>query len=177
MEQIATVDWVIIGVVLISTAISIVRGFVKEALSLVTLVVAIFVSRMFGAQASSLLVGLIDVPSLRLVAAYAMLFFATMITGGIVNYLIVQVVRMEGLSGTDRVFGMVFGFARGALVVIIAVALMSRLPFREDPWWQASMLIPHIQVSADWLQVIVMENVDEITGSVKDQVMESSESI
>ena len=142
MEEIAAVDWAIIIVVLVSTLISIMRGFVKEALSLATLIAAILIARVFGPQVADMLVDFISVPSLRLAAAYGGLYLATMIIGGMINYLIYQIVSISGLSSINRILGMGFGFVRGGLIVVVAVAIMARMPISEDSWWQSSRLIP-----------------------------------
>lgn len=46
------VDWAILGIVAISALISLKRGFVKEALSLTTWIIAGVVAWMFGAGLS-----------------------------------------------------------------------------------------------------------------------------
>ena len=46
----ATIDWVIVGVLGVSTLISIRRGFVKEALSLITWIAAVLIARLFAGQ-------------------------------------------------------------------------------------------------------------------------------
>jgi len=166
VSSIVVVDWGILAVITISTLISIQRGFVKEALSLLTLVAAMIISRLFGSQVSTLLVDVIEVASLRNVAAYIGLFFTTLIVGGLINRLVVQVIRMAGLSGTDRFLGMLFGCARGVLVTVVAVAVLARLGVAEDAWWQQSMLIPHFVALGDWLQMIGWESANELMQQV-----------
>jgi uncharacterized membrane protein required for colicin V production len=55
-----------------------------------------------------------------------------------INYLIGELIRVTGLSGTDRFLGMAFGAARGALLVVVAVGLLSLGPVQQDGWWQES---------------------------------------
>ena len=138
------VDWIIIALVLLSTVLSIRRGFVKEALSLVTWVLAFIIARLFGAQLSALLVDYIDSASMRLVVAFALLFVATLIVGAMINHLIGEFVRLTGLTGTDRMFGMVFGLARGLLILLAGVSLIRLTPLTGDGWWQESTLIPEV---------------------------------
>ena len=83
-----TVDWIILGVLGVSMFISFRRGFVKEALSLATWVASIVIARLFASQVSTLLVPYIDVPSLRLGAAYMLLVVGTLIVGAMVNHLV-----------------------------------------------------------------------------------------
>ncbi|MFT5889515.1 MAG: membrane protein required for colicin V production, partial [Zhongshania sp.] len=103
------VDWLIVGVVVMSALISLIRGFVKEALSLLSWTVAFFVSIAFHPQAMSLLENLVDKVYLREILAYVLLFGATLLAGSLLTHFIAVVVKRTGLSGTDRLLGMVFG--------------------------------------------------------------------
>ena len=150
------VDWVIIGTIVVSALISLTRGFVKEALSLLTWVIAGLVAWMFGGAFADLLTGYIETPSLRVIVACGILFVLTLILGGLLNYLIGQLVVATGLSGTDRFLGMVFGAARGVLLVVVAAGLLSLAPVEADDWWRQSQLIPHFLLVADWSKDFIL---------------------
>lgn len=139
-----TIDWIMIGLVALSTLISLKRGFVKEALSLATWIVAFIIARLFGGQLAGFLSPWIELPSMQLVAAFALLFVGTLIVGAMINYLVGELVKMTGLSGTDRIFGMVFGFTRGMVVLLVAVGMIRLTPLTEDEWWQNSRLVPEL---------------------------------
>ncbi|MDC6625715.1 CvpA family protein, partial [Leclercia adecarboxylata] len=119
------VDWAIVAIVAISALISLSRGFVKEALSLLTWIIAGVVAWMFGGSLSVYLAGYIETPSARVIAGCAIMFIATLLVGAMVNYLIGELIRVTGIEGTDRFLGMAFGAARGALLVVVAVGLLS----------------------------------------------------
>ncbi|MDA0977676.1 MAG: CvpA family protein [Proteobacteria bacterium] len=141
----AIVDWIIIGVLAISMLISFRRGFVKEALSLVTWFAAVIVARVFGSELAVLLEPHIATSSIRFASAYAMLFIGTLIAGGMVNFMVGEFIKMTGLTGTDRFLGMFFGLARGGILVMIAVAILHyAAPVEQDGWYQQSVLIPEI---------------------------------
>ncbi len=144
-------DIVILAIIAISALISLWRGFFKEALSLATWVAAIWVALAFSRELSALLVNWIDVPSARSAVAMAILFLLVLIIGGIVNYLIGQLVKKTGLQGTDRMLGTVFGAVRGALIVSVLVLAGGMTLLPQDPWWQASELMPHFEQLALWL--------------------------
>ena len=150
------VDWAIIAIVAVSSLVSLTRGFVKEALSLVTWIIAGVIAWMFGGALSQHLVGYIATPSLQVIAACAILFVATLLVGALVNFLIGELVRVTGLSGTDRVLGMVFGAARGGLLVVLLVGLLSLAPVQQDAWWQQSTLLPHFLIVADWSKNLIL---------------------
>ncbi|WP_075187997.1 CvpA family protein [Teredinibacter haidensis] len=151
-------DWVIIAIMVVSSLISLKRGFVKEALSMANWVLAFIVAMTFGDQLSALLVDQITTPSVRDMAAFAILFAATLIVGAMVNYLIGELVRMTGLSGTDRLFGMMFGMVRGFIVVMAILLLIPAIiPIDKDAWWNDSLLIPHLMEFESWCRTAARE--------------------
>jgi len=143
-------DWLILAVIGISALISLKRGFVKEALSLATWLAAFVVARTFSFSFATLLVDYIDTYSLRLGAAFFLLFVLTLLVGALINYLITSLVKITGLTGTDRLLGMAFGLARGALLIIVCVALLKVTPVAEDAWWRESYLIPRFLLLEEW---------------------------
>lgn len=149
------VDWVILGIFGLSSLIGLIRGLVKEAMSLVVWALALFVASHFKAQAAVLLEQYIQTPSLREMTAFGGLFVATLFIGALVNFVLSQIVKMTGLGGTDRVLGAVFGAARGFLVVMaIIIFLPPVIPIDKDNWWHQSSLIPEFQAFEDSARVI-----------------------
>lgn len=158
------IDYAIIGLILISSIIGLIRGFIREAFSLTLWVLAIWVGLTFSREFSVFLEGMIDYPSARIAAAFAVLFFVTLILGAMVNYLLGELVKRTGLTGSDRFAGMVFGIARGFVVVAIIIMLAGLTPLPEDSWWKESVLIPPFQSLAVWLHDHVPSG---LTGYVK----------
>ncbi|MGK0445271.1 MAG: membrane protein required for colicin V production [Bermanella sp.] len=149
------IDWVILAVVLISALISIKRGFVKEMLSLASWIAAFIIARIFSGHLDVLLVEWIETPSARYGAAFAILFAATLIVGAMINNLVGELVKVTGLAGTDRMFGIVFGVARGLILITAAVYGLQMTAFSADPWWKESALIPHFELMVSWSKNIL----------------------
>ncbi|UTW45860.1 CvpA family protein [bacterium SCSIO 12696] len=144
-------DWAIIAIVVLSALISLVRGFVREALSLAMWLIAVVVAVKFHQPLSEQFTNLIETPSLQLIVAWIVLLVGTLLVGMLVSFLIGQLVKATGLSGTDRLIGALFGVARGLLLVLVVLILAPKaLPVNEDPWWQQSKLIPHFLKFEQW---------------------------
>ena len=142
------VDYAILAIIGISALISVLRGFVREALSLIGWIIAFWVALTFTQPVADLLVDRITVPSVRLAAAFFALFMGCLLVVGIVNFLAGKLIESTGLSGTDRMLGVVFGVARGAVVVCILVLLAGLTAVPQDPWWQQSVLMKHFERAA-----------------------------
>ena len=150
MESLNVFDWILVGIIATSSVFGLLRGFVKELLSLASWVAAFFVARLFSFKLSNFMVDWIDQPQFRVIAAFAILFAVTLVVGALINNVFSRLVSATGLSGTDRLFGMVFGVVRGGLLVIIMVSLLSLTPVSNDQWWQSSLIIPHFILVDEW---------------------------
>ena len=148
----AWLDIVIIAVILLSAVISLARGFVREAFSLAIWVLAFWLSWSFFRDLEVPLRQWIGSPTARLGIAFGLLMIATLTLGGLVNYLIIQLVERTGMSGTDRLIGMVFGAARGVLLVAVLVLLAGLTPLPREGWWLESTLAGYFEEMAFWLR-------------------------
>lgn len=143
--DVAVLDIVIVAIIALSAVISLVRGFVKEAFSLAVWVLAFWISWSFFRDLEVPLRDWITSPTARLGIAFALLLIATLTVGGLVNYLIIQLVERTGMSGTDRLVGMVFGAARGVLLVAVLVLLAGLTPMPRETWWLESSLVSYFE--------------------------------
>jgi membrane protein required for colicin V production len=137
-------DWAIVAILTLSSLISLVRGFVKEAFSLVIWILALVAASVFSSRVEPFLEHSISTPSVRAMAAFGLIFIAVLLLGALLNYCVGLIVKATGLSGTDRLIGMLFGFARGLFIVInLLVYIPAYIPVKSDPWFQQSTLIPY----------------------------------
>jgi membrane protein required for colicin V production len=148
----AWIDIAIIALIALSAVLSLFRGFVKEALALASWLVALWVAMIFYENVASMLARWISDPSLQKIIAFSALFIAVLLLGAVVNYLAGKLVTKTGLAGTDRMLGVVFGMARGAVIVAILVLLAGLTPMPHDPWWHESHLLKYFQDFALWMR-------------------------
>jgi len=155
------VDYVIIGIIALSALIGLARGLVREVISLVVWIAALAAAWLFYEPLALELTPWISTPSIRIGVAVLMLVFGVLIAGAILGYLLTTLVDKTGLSGTDRLLGVVFGAARGAVLVALVVFLASLTPITQDPWWDQSQLLDQFKILADWMLEQVPPDVTE----------------
>tara|TARA_B110000503_G_scaffold107248_1_gene160245 strand:+ start:757 stop:1251 length:495 start_codon:yes stop_codon:yes gene_type:complete len=148
-------DWIILGLISISAIISAVRGVVKEVVSLFVWVLAAVIASIFHDDLAVLMVNLIDTSFLRTLVAWIALFIVCLLTGSIVNYLLGKLVQVSGLSGTDRLLGIVFGIARALTIIMVFLIITPKVfPAAHAQWWIESTFIPYLIPYQDWAQKI-----------------------
>ena len=143
-------DWIIIAVLALSTLMSLRRGFVREALSLGTWIAAFVIARQFHEPMFQLLEAQITDVLMRSIAAFAVLFSGTLLLGATLSFLLGALINATGVSSTDRLLGMVFGFARGALIVTVVIGLLNLTPLINDSWYTDASLTSHFETVAQW---------------------------
>ncbi len=142
------IDYAIMAVLGLSCLVSLIRGFVREALSLVTWGCAFYVASHYYADLSVWFTGFED-ERVRNGIAIAALFIVTLIVGAIVNYVIGQLVEKTGLSGTDRVLGICFGATWGADHRRYPVLPDTFTGMAKSDDWHQSQFIPYFTPSSD----------------------------
>jgi len=153
------VDFGIITIIAVLLVLGLIWGFVKIAIALGTWIAASTISFGFAPNLASSLLMTIDSPPMRLAAAMGILFILTLMVGALVSFVVRQFVSKTGLSGLDRVLGMVIGLSLGLLVVIgmVFVAGLTNAPSYD--WWQSSLLIERFESLAMWLQGYLPDDV------------------
>lgn len=137
-------DLAILAITLLSAVVGVYRGFIRETLSLISWILAIWAAFSFSEPASVHFEPYMESPQLRLVAAFAAIFIFTLLVLSLLSYLLHRVLAVSGIAGTDRVLGGLFGIVR-AVVLVSVVLLVARLPgYPQQPWWQQSLLIKQL---------------------------------
>lgn len=154
------VDIAIFLAIAISIAVGIFRGFVKEAISIVTLLVAIWAAMNLGANVGTLSDDWLDSNGLQLWFGRILVFVVVLALGGLLGWGFSRLMRLSVLNGTDRALGGLFGFCRGAMLVGVFIIGGQLASFDNDAWWRQSRLIPYGAFVADWIRIMAPKGMD-----------------
>lgn len=165
-----TLDWVVTAVIAISALLSVIRGFVREAGSIISWLAAFLLSGKFYGTLAPWLTFSADALT-RNVLAMIIIFITALLGVGMLSSFICGQLSRAGLSGIDRLLGVAFGAARGVLIVCAVLALL-RIGFRwhllgfiqDSPWWTQSVLVPEMQRLVDWFFVYFGSMSTAVTG-------------
>lgn len=127
-------DYAVIFVVGLSSVLGLLRGAIREVLALLGWVVAFFVARQYGAAFSSMLTNLVTNDSLRLLLSFTLLFVTVLLLMALLRMTVTELVKKIGLGSADKILGLLFGVARGGLIMLVLVlaAGMTALPQQAD---------------------------------------------
>lgn len=169
VEAINWVDVILGGAVIVSALVGIARGLIKEVLSLLTWLIAIWVAWKFSDLVAAKYVrGFIDDPTISYLAAFGALFLVTLFALGLFNMLVSSFLASSGLGGIDRMLGMIFGLLRGLIIAAVLVFVAKFVPpVSEMPMWQASKLQPTFSAMAEWGIARLPDNVRALLDQAK----------
>ncbi len=163
MAEITWIDIIIVVIFLISTTIALLRGFVREAVSIATWVAAIWLAVTQSEQVSFLLPEAIDSASfsfgekeygtnIRVGIAFVLIMVGMLVFGALINFVLSQIMKAQILKGVDRMLGMLFGLLRASVIttiLVITASAFTTLP--QTSTWQASRLIKPFEQTAAWV--------------------------
>lgn len=151
-QAISHTNWVdcgILSLIGVSVLVSFWRGFIRETMSLIIWIAAITLAVYFFVPLSELLFSRISIIALRVMLSFVLILLSVLITGGIFSYFIGRLIKFTGFGTTDRLIGVLFGLARGTIVIALAIMFLNPTPLAKDKQWQQSTLIPHFQPLAE----------------------------
>ena len=128
--------FIIIGACII---ISMMRGAVREMLSIIGWLAALYVAKTYSTQLVPLLPQDIPTDSLRILAAFLILFLGVLLMVSLLSIALSSVLEKIGLCWLNRFFGALFGFAKGLLIVCILVFLAGLTSIPKDVRWTNAM--------------------------------------
>jgi len=157
-------DYVVLAILLVSIVVSVLRGLVREILSLLGWIAAFVLASLFAGDVAKLLEPTLDANGLGQIAAFLLILVVVALLSSIISWGIMKAIAAAGMSLADRGLGGLFGLARGMLIVV-ALALvcgMTRMP--QEPYWKGALLSPLVETMVETVKPFLPA---DIAGRVK----------
>jgi membrane protein required for colicin V production len=132
-------DYVVLAIIGLSIILSVMRGFFREALAILGWVAAFVTAKTYANQILPMMPEDIPTESLRILAAFLVLFFATLLVATLLAIALSSVFKKMGLGWLNRLLGAFFGLTRGILIVCIVVFLAGLTELPNDARWRNAM--------------------------------------
>jgi len=152
------IDYCIIGIVLVSLLIGVVRGFICEVISLITWIAAFVLAFKFADSLATHLT-FADSPTTRYVIAFAGVFILVLIIGITINVMVKHLWQRTGVPAADRTLGLLLGIVRGIFIIAFILLFLRPSPLQNEEVVKASQLIPLFNPVVDWLHQMLPEKV------------------
>ncbi len=150
----ATDSLIIVGII-ISAGIGVWRGFLREAVALITWIIALFAAWHFSDLIEPHLGGLLGGSSVRVWAARVIIVVLILLLGAGIGAALAHFVRLSIFNGMDRFLGFVFGSLRGFVLLGVFVILGQLLRHDGERWWEHTRMLPYGESIANGLRAIV----------------------
>jgi membrane protein required for colicin V production len=151
------IDYLIIALLAFSCIAGLMRGLLREVISLLTWIIAVWVAWTYAGDLSPHLGGALDGGPGGTWAARAILFVGVMLAGTAVGAIANHFVRLTLFSAVDRLFGFLFGALRGIVALGLLVILCQAVRLEGEGWYRHSTLLPYVEGSANVLRGMVGE--------------------
>ena len=135
-------DYILLAILAVSGFLGLMRGFVKELLSLIAYLAAFLAAIWWAPRTSVWLTPYIVNDLLRTAVAYAAVFIIVLLLVGLVNVTLGTLIKKTGLTPADHGLGSMFGLLRGVLVILVLVSLGGYTDLPKEPWWRDARLSP-----------------------------------
>lgn len=135
-------DYAILGIILASALLGLLRGFLREVASLLIWILGFWVAVRYAPPVGDAFQFIKSVEH-RLIVGYAVILVAVLIASTVTGMLLRKLVESSGASAVDRSLGTLFGAVRGLVVVTALILLGSAALVPQPKWWRESKLIPY----------------------------------
>jgi membrane protein required for colicin V production len=150
-------DFVFLGIILISTGFALTKGLTREITSLVALIGGFFLAVYYYPAVGRRLSDFCRTESIANLLGFLIIFLGCILIGAVVSFVLNRFIKAASLKWFDRLLGGIFGFLRGWAVASILVVGIVAFPINEN-LMARSVLAPYLLAGARAAVLIVPQN-------------------
>ena len=153
----ATVDWILLAVLVFSMLLGAWRGLVYEVLSVLGWAASFYAAQYFAPMVADWLPLQSSSQTIRYAAAFVLVFVAAVFAAGMLAFLLKKLIQAIGLRPIDRSMGAAFGLVRGLILLLAAAVVMDMTSLKNSVWWQESKGAPILSAALKGLKPVLPE--------------------
>lgn len=169
MSEFTGVDYVILSIMGVSVITGLFRGFIKELMALGIWIIALWGAAKFSGYAADYLKPWINQSEFRMVVAFILITITILLAGGLITSLLSFLIERSGLSSTDRLLGMVFGFARAVFIISLIILVAQMTGFPQEKYAKNSKLYGQFMPVVGWMSSFAPQWLSKIKSIDKTQ--------
>ena len=160
------IDWIICALLVLSTVVGIMRGVIREVLSIVGWVAGFMLSMSFAGEIADRIplesIGYIP----RVIIAAVLILVACLFTVVLFGFILRKMLEVAALTFEDRILGGAFGFVRGIIVVAACVFFFGlSQSLSSSRMWQQSVMIGPAETVIEWALPFMPEWIRALRGT------------
>jgi membrane protein required for colicin V production len=151
-------DYAVMAVIALSALRGAWRGLLSEVFGLIGWIAAFFIAcRCVGLVVPYIPANWPGGALTQWVIAFAAIAIGVVLVASVANALLARLVEVSGLGGVDRSLGLMFGLARGAILVVLLVALAGLTELPQQEFWRHALLRPYAEQGVRELKTLLPE--------------------
>lgn len=145
-------DYIVLFVLGCSVVVGLLRGLIKEMLSLAGWVLAFVIANAYSAKLAAMLPASVPGDTVRLILAFIALFIGVRLLVGLFGMVLDALLKATGLTLADRGLGALFGLLRGMVFVLAGVMLCGMTELPKQVFWKTALLSPWAESGVRWVK-------------------------
>jgi membrane protein required for colicin V production len=138
-------DYAVLAIIALSIILSVMRGLLREVLAILGWIAAFYTAKTYTSQVLPMMPADIPTEPLRVLAAFLVLFLATLLVASLLAIALSAIFKKVGLGWLNRLLGAAFGLARGMVIVCVLVFLAGFTSAPKDARWRNAMFSAPIE--------------------------------
>lgn len=152
-------DLVVLVIVLFCMIRGVFRGLIREVSGIVAVIAGFYGAFTYYWVLSPYLAFMIETPAIQHLVSFGLLFCGIVIAVGLIAALIRKLMHVAFLGWVDRTFGLVFGTAKGILIVsVLFVMLTAFLPAGSSTMMTRSETAPYLATISRTMTLFISRN-------------------
>lgn len=189
MEHLNWVDYIIVFIFGFSVISGFARGFVREMISLLVVVVAFVAATIYAHPlalsftSSAVVQNVVStansatgvnasqpVSYLAIGISYGLVFAGVYIIGSVIGFIVNLLFSFGAIGFINRILGAGFGAVRGFIITLVVIFMVQLTAANEQPWWKQSSLVPQFQPYVNELSTYVAPGLETIRQKAGDSM-------